>query len=50
MQFNGEWWRTVRFAIKEEGRTGRLVLVLVVAGIIVGTLIMLGHGFTVSVG
>ncbi|MFG1663847.1 hypothetical protein [Streptomyces sp. Y7] len=50
MKLNAEWWRTVRFAIAEEHRTTRLIVVLVVVGVIVGTLIVLGNGVSLTVG
>lgn len=45
-----EWWRTVRYAIAKEGRTVRLISILVVVGAIAVVLIMVGHGVTVTVG
>ncbi|MBP5873846.1 hypothetical protein F3K20_03970 [Streptomyces scabiei] len=50
LRLDKEWWRTVRFAIAEERRTARLIAVLIVVGVIVGTLIMMGQGVTVRVG
>lgn len=45
-----EWWQTVRFAIKEKGRTGRLITVL--AAVAVGTVIVIAaaNGMTVQIG
>lgn len=45
-----EWWRTVRCAIKKEGRTVRLIGVLVTVGAIMGALAMIGQGFTLTIG
>ncbi|MER6750065.1 hypothetical protein ACFW6C_15635 [Streptomyces fungicidicus] len=50
MKLDKEWWLTVRFAIAEERRTTRLIAVLTVVGVVVGALIMMIHGFTVTVG
>ncbi|MFD7412768.1 hypothetical protein [Kitasatospora purpeofusca] len=50
MTVDKEWWRTVRFAIAEERRTARLIAVLIVVGVVVGALIMMGNGCTVTVG
>ncbi|WP_329371216.1 hypothetical protein [Streptomyces sp. NBC_01483] len=48
MKLGTEWWRTVRYAIKEERRTARLISILLVVGTITGTLIVIGSGNTVA--
>lgn len=50
MKLDKEWWRTVRYAIKEEGRTGRLISILVTVGVIAGALVVIGNGVTVTIG
>jgi hypothetical protein len=45
-----EWWRTVRYAIGAENRTARLIGILVTVGVIVGALIAVASGVTVTVG
>ncbi|MGI5136354.1 MULTISPECIES: hypothetical protein [unclassified Streptomyces] len=50
MKLGKEWWRTVRFAIKEERRTVRLISILVTVGVIAAVLIGIGHGVTVTIG
>ncbi|WP_328669473.1 hypothetical protein [Streptomyces sp. NBC_00328] len=50
MKFDKEWWRTVRYAIAEERRTARLISLLVTVGVLVGALIILSNGFSVTVG
>ncbi|MEW2708287.1 hypothetical protein AB0948_25235 [Streptomyces koyangensis] len=50
LKLSREWWRTVRYAIKEEGRTVRLISILLVVGAIAVVLITVGHGFTVTIG
>jgi hypothetical protein len=47
---SGEWWRTVRYAIGAENRTGRLIGILVTVGVIVITAIVTMSGVTVTVG
>ncbi|MFH9611919.1 hypothetical protein [Streptomyces sp. NPDC017448] len=50
MRPDKEWWRTVRYAIAEGRRTARLISVLVALGAIAGALIIIGNGFSVTVG
>lgn len=50
MKLDKEWWRTVRYAIAEERRTVRLISVLAAVGVIMAALIVIGHGFSVTVG
>ncbi|MEU1577535.1 hypothetical protein ABZ519_41635 [Streptomyces collinus] len=50
MKIDREWWRTVRYAIGEERRTARLISILVTVGAIMAGLILMGHGFSVTVG
>ncbi|MFD3456052.1 hypothetical protein ACFWVC_28220 [Streptomyces sp. NPDC058691] len=50
MMLGKEWWRTVRYAIKEERRTARLISILVTVGVIAGALIVIGNGVTVTIG
>ncbi|MEV7364519.1 hypothetical protein [Streptomyces sp. NPDC091299] len=50
MKLDKEWWRTVRYAIKERGRTVRLIGILVTVGVIAGALIVIAHGMTVTIG
>ncbi|MEN8653571.1 hypothetical protein ABCR94_23935 [Streptomyces sp. 21So2-11] len=50
MKLDKEWWRTVRYAIQEEGRTARLIGVLVTVGVVAAVLIIASNGFSVSVG
>ncbi len=45
-----EWWRTVRYAIGKEGRTVRLISVLVTVGAVVLLLIAVTNGVSVTVG
>lgn len=45
-----EWWQTVRYAIEEEGRTVRLIGILVVVAAIAGARIVIGNGVTVTIG
>ncbi|MFD9100299.1 hypothetical protein ACFVZN_04425 [Streptomyces virginiae] len=45
-----QWWRTVRYAIGGERRTGRLIGILVTVGVFMALLIILGQGFSVTVG
>ncbi|AEY93977.1 hypothetical protein SHJG_8712 [Streptomyces hygroscopicus subsp. jinggangensis 5008] len=44
MKLGKEWWRTVRYAIKEERRTVRLISVLVTVGVIALVLIAAVNG------
>ena len=50
LKLSREWWRTVQYAIKEEGRTVRLISILVTVGVIMVVLLIVGHGFSVTVG
>ncbi|MEU6164737.1 hypothetical protein [Streptomyces tanashiensis] len=50
MKLSKEWWRTVRYAIKEERRTVRLISILVTAGVIVAMLIAATNGVSVTIG
>ncbi|MFH8670583.1 hypothetical protein ACH4F3_37805 [Streptomyces anulatus] len=50
MKLGEEWWRTVRYAIAEGSRTARLIGFLVTLGIVVGALIIISSGFSVTVG
>ncbi len=50
LKLDREWWRTVRYAMGEERRTARLISILVTVGVIVAGLILMGHGFSVTVG
>ncbi|WP_454368850.1 hypothetical protein [Streptomyces albogriseolus] len=45
-----EWWRTVRYAIKEERRTARLISILVTVGAIAVVLISATNGVSVAIG
>ncbi|MFD5818208.1 hypothetical protein [Streptomyces sp. NPDC127038] len=45
-----EWWQTVRYAIKEERRTVRLISILVTVGVIAGLLIVIANGVTLTIG
>ncbi|MCC8335236.1 hypothetical protein LMJ38_04740 [Streptomyces sp. R1] len=50
MERSNEWWRTVRYAIKRERRTVRLISILVTVGVIGAVLIAATNGVTVTVG
>ncbi|WP_369232538.1 hypothetical protein AB5J56_11210 [Streptomyces sp. R21] len=50
LKLGKEWWRTVRFAIKEERRTVRLISILVTAGVIAVVLIVIANGVSVTIG
>ncbi|MGQ4415264.1 hypothetical protein ACN6LA_006970 [Streptomyces sp. SAS_269] len=50
MKLDREWWRIVRYAMGEERRTARLISILVTVGVIMAGLILMGHGFSVTVG
>ncbi|MFC7818651.1 hypothetical protein ACFUTR_28925 [Streptomyces sp. NPDC057367] len=50
MKLGKEWWQTVRYAIKEEHRTVRLISVLVTVGVIALVLIAAVNGVSVTVG
>ncbi|WP_405667856.1 hypothetical protein [Streptomyces sp. NBC_00055] len=50
MKLSKEWWQTVRFAIKEEGRTVRLISILVTVGVIAVVLIAASNGVSVAIG
>lgn len=50
MKLSKEWWRTVRYAIKEEHRTVRLISILVTVGVIAVVLIIIATGVTVTIG
>lgn len=50
MKLSKEWWRTVRYAIKEERRTVRLISILVTIGGVALVLIAATHGVSVTVG
>ncbi|CAL9618963.1 hypothetical protein SUDANB58_05790 (plasmid) [Streptomyces sp. enrichment culture] len=45
-----EWWQTVRFAIKEEDRTGRLIAILVAVVIGVVVITAAASGVSVQIG
>ncbi|MGW4880079.1 hypothetical protein ACWEPI_26365 [Streptomyces sp. NPDC004262] len=45
-----EWWRTVRFAIAEQGRTVRLISILVTVGVIAVALISIANGVALTIG
>ncbi|MFJ3656303.1 hypothetical protein ACIPPR_23720 [Streptomyces nigra] len=49
MKLGNEWWRTVRYAIKEERRTARPISILVVVGAIALAPVMIGSGVGVTV-
>ncbi|MFG3148964.1 hypothetical protein [Streptomyces sp. NPDC048243] len=49
LELGKEWWQTVRYAIKEEHRTARLISILVTVGVIAGVLIMIASGVTVTI-
>ena len=44
-----EWWLTVRYAIKDQHRTFRLIGILVTVGV-AGALIIIASGVTVTIG
>lgn len=50
MKLSNDWWRTVRYAIKEENRTVRLISILVTVGVIAVVLITITNGVTVAIG
>ncbi|RPK54663.1 MULTISPECIES: hypothetical protein [unclassified Streptomyces] len=50
MRLGKEWWQTVRYAIGKEGRTVRLISILVTVGVIVLVLITVTNGVSVTVG
>ncbi|MET9470583.1 hypothetical protein [Streptomyces sp. NPDC002922] len=50
MKLSKEWWQTVRYAIKEERRTARLISILVTVGVIAVVLIAATNGVTVAIG
>ncbi|MET7631703.1 hypothetical protein ACFYWN_27125 [Streptomyces sp. NPDC002917] len=50
MMWGKQWWQTVRYAIKEERRTARLISILVTVGVIAVVLIAATNGVTVAIG
>ncbi|MFD7999702.1 hypothetical protein [Streptomyces mirabilis] len=50
MKLSKEWWQTVRYAIKEERRTVRLISILVTIGGVASVLIAATHRVSVTVG
>ncbi|WP_406362542.1 hypothetical protein [Streptomyces sp. NBC_01579] len=50
MMWSKQWWQTVRYAIKEERRTARLISILVTVGVIAVVLIAATNGVTVAIG
>ncbi|WP_326745240.1 hypothetical protein [Streptomyces sp. NBC_01760] len=50
MDWHKQWWQTVRYAIKEENRTARLISILVTVGVIAVVLIAATNGVTVAIG